>query len=80
MDNTVAQKKRTALDDFLTRQEFCDSAGISYRTAEILAHKGQGPRVTRLGRRAMYHVDDIAAWTEEQRNKANARFTRQEAA
>ena len=40
----------------------------------MMAHKGQGPRVTRLGARAFYHVDDIAAWVDAQRKKADARF------
>lgn len=66
--------KSTALDNLLTRSEFCQQYGISYRTAEMMAHKGQGPRVTRLGARAFYHVDDIAAWVDAQRKKADARF------
>lgn len=67
--------KPTALDNLLTRREFCDQYKISYATAEKLAHKGQGPRVTRLGRKAYYHVDDIAAWVEAARKKVDARFS-----
>lgn len=59
----------------LTRQEFCDRYGIQYRTAEMMAHKGQGPRVTKLGRCAYYHVDDVTAWIEAQRAKSAARFS-----
>lgn len=58
----------------LTRQEFCDRYGITYRTAEMMAHRGQGPRVTRLGRKAYYHVDDITNWIDAQRAKSAGRF------
>lgn len=71
-----AGHKPTALDQLLTRQEFCQRYGISYRTAEMMAHKGEGPRVTRLGRRAFYHLDDIAEWVEAQRQKSAARFAK----
>lgn len=64
----------------LSRQEYCDLRGITYRTAEMEAHKGTGPRVTRIGRRAYYHLDDIEAWIEAQRAKSAARFDRKEAA
>ena len=71
-----AVHKPTALDNLLNRSEFCQQYGISYRTAEMMAHKGQGPKVTRLGSRAFYHVDDIAAWVDAQRKKADARFAK----
>lgn len=58
----------------MTRQEFCDAYGIQYRTAEMMATRGQGPRVTKLGRNAYYHVDDITAWIDSQRAKSAARF------
>jgi hypothetical protein len=63
-----------ALDDFLSRPEFCRRYRISLRTAEMMAHKGKGPKVTHLGKRAYYHVEDIAAWCEAQREKSAARF------
>ena len=74
METQQRNTKPTALDSYLTRQEFCEAYGIAMRTAEIMAHKGRGPRVTRLGRRAFYHVDDISAWVEAQRQKNAARF------
>lgn len=74
-----ATNKPTPLDNLLTRSEFCERFGISYRSAEMWAHKGQGPKVTRLGARAYYHLDDIAAWIEAQRKKADARFANAEA-
>ena len=70
----------TIFNKLLHRQQFCDVAGISYRTAEIWAHQGKGPKVTRIGKRAFYHVDDIAAFVESQRGKSDARFAQQVAA
>jgi hypothetical protein len=64
-----------ALDDYLSRREFCQRYGISIRTAEMMAHKGQGPAVTHLGKRAFYHLDAIAAWCAAQRAKSEARFS-----
>lgn len=71
--------KQNPFEKLLDRQQFCQQHGISYRTAEIWAHKGIGPKVTRLGRRAYYHVDDIAEWIEVQRKKSTARFAKAEA-
>ena len=69
--------KPCALDYFLTRPEFCRRYGITLRTAEMMAHRGKGPKVTHLGKRAYYHVDDIAAWCDAERAKAEARFASQ---
>ena len=66
--------KPTELDNLLSREEFSRQYGYSYRTLEMWAHKGQGPKVTRIGRRAFYHVNDIAAFVDVQRKKADARF------
>lgn len=66
-----------ALDKYVPRPEFCRRFDISPRTAELMAHRGTGPRVTHLGKRAFYHVDDIAAWCEAQRAKSEARYASQ---
>lgn len=62
--------------EYIDRAEYARRAGITHRTAELQAHKGTGPRVTRIGRRAMYHLDDVQAWLNEQRAKASKRFER----
>ena len=59
---------------YITRAEYARRAGITYRTAEMQAHTGRGPKVTRIGRKAYYHLADIATWLESQRAKASARF------
>ncbi len=74
MEKSTDHSKPNPFACLLTRQEYCDLLGISYRTAEMQAHRGQGPRVTRLGRRAFYHVDDVKAYVEAQRAKATKRF------
>jgi hypothetical protein len=72
-------EKLTSIDDFVPRTVFCERFGISLRAAEVMAHQGRGPKVTKLGRRAFYHVDDIASWLNEQRQKSSARFERKAA-
>lgn len=76
---TPEQGQSDPFANYITRAEYAKRAGISFRTAEMQAHKGQGPRVTRIGRRAMYHLDDVAAWLEEQRAKSAKRFERRAA-
>jgi predicted site-specific integrase-resolvase len=78
--STTPTKQETIFTKLLNRQQLCDAVGISYRTAEMWAHQGRGPKVTRIGKRAFYHVDDIAAFVESQRSKADARFNQGEAA
>ena len=72
--------KRTDFTDFITREEFARRFHITVQHAAVMAHKGEGPKVTRLGKRAFYHLDDIAAWLDAQREKANARFGQRKAA
>lgn len=75
----MSTQELTQLDDFIDREAFCRRYGISYRCAEMMAHQGRGPKVTRLGRKAWYHKEDIAAWLDAQRAKADARFARKAA-
>lgn len=82
-DSPAAQPdtgKPNPFNKLVDRAEYCRLRGISYRSAEMEAHKGTGPRVTRIGRKAYYHLDDIEAWIEAQRAKSSARFERKEAA
>lgn len=78
-EQSAVSRKRTILDNLLTRQEFCEQYGFNYRTVEGWAHRGEGPRCTRLGGRVYYHVDDIAEWVEAQRKKTATRFAKSEA-
>lgn len=67
-------------DKLVDRATYAEMRGITYRTAEMEAHRGTGPKVTRIGRRAYYHLDDIEAWIEAQRAKGAARYEGKEAA
>ena len=72
--NDKAAAPADPLANYIDRPTFCKRFGITKQTAERMAHKGRGPRVTRLGRRAFYHLDDINAWLEKQRAKGAGRF------
>jgi hypothetical protein len=61
------------LEKFVSRPEFCRQLGISVRTAELWAHARKGPAVTIIGRRAYYHVDDIAKYLSQCRGGKAAR-------
>jgi hypothetical protein len=65
---------------YMDRPTFCDLHKCSMRGAEMMAHKGEGPRVTHIGRRAFYHLDDIQEWLDAQRAKSAARFEAKKAA
>jgi len=68
-------RTRSVLDDYVSRSELAKQLGHrSTRTLEMWAHRGIGPRVTILSKRAMYAYDDIAAWVEAQLAKSEARF------
>ena len=53
--------------DFIPRDEFSKRAGITKRTAELWAHERKGPKVTIIGGRAYYHLDDVRAWLDSLR-------------
>lgn len=65
---------------YITRQQFCDAAHITLRTAELWAHARKGPKVTIIAKRAYYHVDDVAAYLEQCRNKNADRAPRKRGA
>lgn len=46
----------------LSKKAFCEYAGISIRTLEILNAQGRGPVITKIGRRVLVHPDDAEAW------------------
>lgn len=76
LDRKTLSDTPNPFSKLLDRAAYCRLRGISYRTAEMEAHKGTGPRVTRIGRKAYYHVDDVESWINTQRDKASERFGR----
>ena len=57
---------------FLDREEaakWCQKIGVRIpsRTLRHWEQTGKGPRVTRIGRRVVYHIEDLAQWLNDQR-------------
>lgn len=66
--------------DYLAREEFAKRAGITKRTAELWAHERKGPKVTIIGGRAYYHLDDVRAWLDSLRKRDAKRAPKRRAA
>ena len=54
----------TKEERLLTRTEVEEHFGISKRFLELAVSKGNGPRITRIGRLAKYRPADTRAWLE----------------
>ena len=52
-------------DRLLSRQEVEEIFGISKRFLEIVAKRGDGPRIVTLGRLVRYRVGDLRKWIED---------------
>ena len=51
-------------DKLLSRNEVEDRFGITKRFLEIAAVRGDGPRMTKVGRRVLYQVRDLRDWID----------------
>lgn len=60
------------LDDYLTREELAEQLGKSVRTIDRWYMLREGPAVTVIGNRRLYHVDDVRAWLRGQRREMAA--------
>lgn len=60
------------LDDYLTRDELAEQLGKDVRTIDRWFMLRQGPAVTRVGNRRLYHIDDVRAWLRTQRHEMPA--------
>jgi excisionase family DNA binding protein len=49
-----------------TRAEVAEYLGVPSGTLTQWAHKGTGPRYTRVGRHARYRWSDVDKWLEKQ--------------
>jgi hypothetical protein len=58
------KKGATSIDDFMTREEFARKFGITVQHAAGMACKRVGPKVTKIGKFAYYHRDDVAKWLD----------------
>ena len=60
------------LEDYLTRDELADQLGKDVRTIDRWYMLREGPAVTRVGNRRLYHLDDVKAWLRAQRREMRA--------
>ena len=51
---------------------FCAEIGISKSQLYVLVAKGEGPRITKLGRRSVILADDGKDWLRQMRAKTDA--------
>ena len=53
--------------DFMSRQEVAEYLGVSPRTIEAWAERGQGPRYTKMNNKlTRYRRTDVDAWLADQ--------------
>jgi len=51
---------------YLTRKQVAERYPISFSHLAHMAHMGRGVRYRIIGKNAVYRVDDIEAWLEDQ--------------
>lgn len=49
---------------YLTRREAAQYLGVSRRSLDNWATRGEGPRFFKIGRAARYRVSDLESWIE----------------
>ena len=57
------------LEGYLTQPELAKQLGKSTRTLERWDSQRTGPPPTIIGRRKLYHVDDVRTWLKGQRRE-----------
>ncbi|MEM7730914.1 MAG: helix-turn-helix domain-containing protein [Pseudomonadota bacterium] len=53
-------------DQLLDRPTVATEFGISRRYLETAVHRGDGPRITRIGRLVRYRRSEVVRWIEAQ--------------
>jgi predicted DNA-binding transcriptional regulator AlpA len=48
----------------LDTTQAAETLGLAARTLETYRRSGRGPRYVKIGRRALYAPEDLAAWVE----------------
>ena len=66
-DIARAQRARSA-NPFLNCQQAAFYLGLSPRHLELMRGRGDGPSFRRHCRHVRYHVDDLIAWSEQNRS------------
>jgi hypothetical protein len=57
---------------YLTGRQAAGLLGLSPRTLESWRLTGEGPPFMKFGRKVVYAVDDLRAWTEERRRRSTS--------
>ena len=57
------------LADFLTQEEAADELKVCERTLDRWRKLGEGPPITRLGRRILYRRTSLQAWLHARESK-----------
>lgn len=66
------------MPELITKAEAAERLRISLRLLEILIARGEGPRVTRLGRRMLFTEAALAEWIAARTEPARRRRRRAE--
>lgn len=62
----------TVLADFLTQDEAAAELKICERTLDRWRRLGEGPPITKLGRRVLYRRSSLQAWLRTREHRGNA--------
>jgi hypothetical protein len=60
------------LADFLTQDEAADELKICERTLDRWRRLGEGPPITKLGRRVLYRRSSLQAWIRTREHRGDA--------
>jgi hypothetical protein len=63
--------KTPILDGYLTITETAAELLVCKRTLKRWRSFGEGPRQTRVGKKILYHRDDILNWLQQQRGPSS---------
>ena len=58
----------------LNAQKAADWTGLSTSTLAKLRLSGEGPTYAKLGRRVVYHIDDLEEWIRSHRYKSTSEY------
>ena len=61
-DGDTAQTNKPVLADFLTQHEAAAELKVCERTLDRWRRLGEGPPITRLGRRVLYRRSSLLVW------------------
>jgi predicted DNA-binding transcriptional regulator AlpA len=68
----MKQTTPKALLDFMTLEEFCDTFGVTARTAWRWQNRRTGPPRIMLGRKLYYRRSSVDSWLKQREKQASA--------